>query len=137
MPTGSPPSRLASKPPLIVEGTLTLSTDGAEVRITGGPHGQLRIEIDDLATLKMLRDLSAALPGPDRGTGSGKRVLTRRATEALDTLGITVEIVVAGQRIAEAGRGIRPDTIAKLMGLGPVDVDKSAAMKLGRQLLSE
>ena len=129
------------QPALHVQGTVTLTCDGAALRITGGDNGRLRIDIADLPTLQKLREFSAALPdpdpGPDRATGPSKRALTRDATTMLDTLGLTVEVVFAGQRIAQAGRGIEADTLSKLMRLGPVDLDKSAVMKLGRKLFAD
>ena len=120
-------------PALVVEGAVTVTTEGGAVRITGGEHGQLRIEVADIASLRKLQDASNALP---QGSG-GKRESTRLAAETLDQLGLTAEILVAGQRIAQLGRGIKPDTIARLMHLGPIDVDKSAVLKLGRQLLQD
>ncbi|MEM8494469.1 MAG: hypothetical protein AAF663_03670 [Planctomycetota bacterium] len=118
---------------VMVEGTVTLSCDDAVIRLTGTPDGRLRIDVADLATLQMLRDLSAALPAGE--SPKGKRELARNTTQALDTLGLTIDVVVAGQRVAEAGHGITPGTIAKLMNLGPVHADKSAILKLGKQLL--
>lgn len=119
----------------MVEGAVTLSCDDAVIRLTGTPDGRLRIDVADLATLKMLRELSAALPAGE--SPKGKRELARTATQTLDTLGLTIDVVVAGQRVAEAGHGITPDTIAKLMNLGPVHADKSEILKLGKQLLSD
>jgi hypothetical protein len=121
--------------PLFLDGSLTLTRDHATVRFTGGPDGQLRIEVADLHTLRELRDAAQSLPGPDAATGTGTRQRTRIAAETLNTLGLTVEIVVAGQHIARLGRNITPDMLSKLMNLGPIDVDKSAVLNLGRQLL--
>lgn len=126
----------APTPPLHVEGTLTVSTNGAAVRITGGPEGQLRVEIDDLATLQKLRELANALPGPGGGAGPSKREQTRRAAEALDRFGLTATIVLAGQPIATVGRGVTAGAVSKLMNLGPIDISKSAVLKLGGSLFT-
>jgi hypothetical protein len=107
--------------PLEVLADLRLAVDGEPIDIRGDGD---RIVVD-LPSLRAGRRLLASGPF---GTGNRRKRL-RQAQEALDLAGLTVEVRLQNEVVARAGAVARPGTLARALGLGPVEVRPAETMR--------
>lgn len=129
-----------------------LTVDGPLGRITvEALHDSVVVDLAELPDLASLRALFARPPGPEkaapptaeaapksskRKAASKARERTRALAAALDAAGLTVEIRVAGEALAMAGRRADPGVVTRALGLGRVDLSGRTAFKLARDLLA-
>ncbi|WP_276271247.1 hypothetical protein [Haloarcula litorea] len=110
---------LEDRPPLGVDADLTVAVDGAEGRVVG--YGDLvAVDLPSLPAALTLRRSSPADPTD--------------AAAALASVDLTVEVRVRGVPVGRIGADAAPGRVARLLGLGPVElVPEGALLALTRR----
>lgn len=116
----------ASKPdiklPVDIHGELSLvGPSGLPVKLQG-VGSRLRVAAPDWAELSQI--------GP-RSLLTRRRVL-KGLIRSLETLGLSLEVVVAGKRAFEFGAGVKATLLARFFGLASADIRFSNVFKLLR-----
>jgi hypothetical protein len=110
---------LEQRPSLSVEADLTLEVDGYTATVVG---------YDDLVAVD-LPSLSAA-----RSLWRGRPVELMDAAAVLSSVGLTAELRIRGVPVARIGDVAVPSTVARWLGLGPVElVPEGAVLSLTRR----
>lgn len=116
-------AKLASRPPLQVEGELALEVEGHAVQLRAD-GSTLRLIVPDEDAL---RAVVAGSPAAFK-----RRAGVARQAALLDAAGLRLETAVAGETWFRVGRGVKPSLTARLAGLGPIDAGLGTLLKLFR-----
>ena len=100
---------------------LQLAVDGEKIDV----WARGRRIVVDVPSLRAGRRLLEAQPL----SGDPRRRTTRRVQEALQAAGFTMEVQLEGAPIAVVGAGASPGRLARVLGLGGVEVRTASALR--------
>ncbi|MEM8738425.1 MAG: hypothetical protein AAGG38_08120 [Planctomycetota bacterium] len=104
---------------LQLDGKLTLESEGHTVELTADGQS-LTLSADSMSALRSL----AAAPSQTKKTKA-----LRALADTLERQNLDLTINLQGQDVARLGANVKPDTLARLFSLGPVNLESRAILR--------